>query len=197
VDGISMSNYLLLGLLIEKASGRGYAATLQQDLLSGNGDQRMVVQDAQRPPPPLTAPDDRDDLVPDRHFLPNRAIASAGGAATGIAADATAVACWGYRLYGGLVLSPERTIEMRTPVTDRYGLGTLIVGDGQQNDLDFRLGGLGAIGHPGFLIPGYQALLLVVPDDRLSVAVLTVAPSAVGTVETPIIVADLIDALHS
>ena len=34
-------------------------------------------------------------------------------------------------------------------------------------DLDFRLGGIGAIGHPGFLIPAYQALLLVVPDGRL------------------------------
>jgi 6-phosphogluconolactonase/glucosamine-6-phosphate isomerase/deaminase len=64
-------------------------------------------------------------------------------------------------------------------------------------DLDFRLGGIGAIGHPCFLIPGYQALLLVFPDDRLFMAVLTVAPSNVGIIEIPIIVADLIDALHS
>ena len=86
---------------------------------------------------------------------------------------------------------------MSTPVTDRYGLGTLVVGDDPPGDLDYRLGGIGAIGHAGFLIPGYQALLLVVPHDQLSVAVLTVAPSTVGTIETPIIVADLIDALHS
>jgi hypothetical protein len=52
---------------------------------------------------------------------------------------------------------------MRTPVTDRYGLGTFLVGDGPQGDLDFRLGGIGAIGHPGFVIPGYQALPFVVP----------------------------------
>ncbi|HEY5149536.1 MAG TPA: serine hydrolase, partial [Mycobacterium sp.] len=134
---------------------------------------------------------------PDGHFLPNQAVASAGGAATGIAADAGALARWGYRLYGGQVLSPEGSTAMSTPVTERYGLGTFIVGNGPNGDLDYRLGGIGAIGHPGFLIPGYQALLLVVPHDQLSVAVLTVAPSDVGAVETPIIVADLIDALHS
>jgi hypothetical protein len=70
-------------------------------------------------------------------------------------------------LYGGLVMSPEWTATMSTPVAERYGLGTFIVGDGRQGDLDFRLGGIGAIGHPGFLIPGYQALLLIVPDGRL------------------------------
>jgi len=51
----------------------------------------MVVQDAQLPPPPVAAPNQSDDLVPDGHFLPNRAIASAGAAATGIAADAGAL----------------------------------------------------------------------------------------------------------
>lgn len=197
MDTISMSNYLLLGLLIEKVTGVGYATAVQRDLFSGNGDERIVMQDAQLPPPPLAAPDNSDDLVPDGHFLPNRAIASAGGPATGIAADAAALARWGYRLYGGLVLSPEGTTEMRTPVTDQYGLGTFIVGDGRQGDLDSRLGGIGAIGHPGFLIPGYQALLLVVPHDQLSVAVLTAAPSDAGMIEIPIIVADLIDAMHS
>ena len=196
-DSGSMSDYLLLGLLVGQVTGVGYTTAVQRDLLSGNGDERIVVQDAQLPSPPLAAPDDSDDLVPDGHFLPNRAIASAGGSATGIAADAGALARWGYRLYGGLVLSPERTAEMSTPVTDRYGLGSLVVGDDPPGDLDYRLGGIGAIGHAGFLIPGYQALLLVVPHDQLSVAVLTVAPSAVGTIESPIIVADLIDALRS
>ncbi len=196
-DSVSRSDYLLLGLLVEKVTGIGYATAAQRDLLSGNGDERIVVQDAQLPSPPLAAPDDSDDLVPDGHFLPNRAIASAGGAATGIAADAGALARWGYRLYGGLVMSPEWTATMSIPVTERYGLGTFIVGDGRQGDLDFRLSGIGAIGHRGFLIPGYQALLLVVPHDRLSVAVLTVSPNDVGTVETPIIVADLIDAMRS
>ena len=125
----------------------------------------------------------------------NRAIASAGGAATGIAADVAALARWGYRLYGGLVLSPERTIEIAPP--SPIGTDSALSSSGTDGGvLDLRLAGIGAIGHPGFLIPGYQTLLLVVPDDRLAVAVLTVAPSTVGTIETPILVADLIDVLH-
>src|SRR5664279_2558341 len=39
---------------------------------------------------------------------------------------------WGYRLYGGLVLSPDWTTAMSTPITEQYGLGTFTVGDGPQ-----------------------------------------------------------------
>ena len=56
-------------------------------------------------------------------------------------------------LHGGLVMSPEWTATMSTPVAERYGLGTFIVGDGRQGDLDFRLGGIGAIGNPAFSSP--------------------------------------------
>jgi CubicO group peptidase (beta-lactamase class C family) len=62
-----MSDYLLLGLLIEKVSGVGYATAVQRELLSSNGDARIVAQDAQLPPPPLAAPDKSADLVPDGH----------------------------------------------------------------------------------------------------------------------------------
>jgi CubicO group peptidase (beta-lactamase class C family) len=62
-----MSDYLLLGLLIEKVSGVGYATAVQRELLSSNGDARIVAQDAQLPPPPLVAPDKSADLVPDGH----------------------------------------------------------------------------------------------------------------------------------
>ena len=194
---LSMSNYLMLGMLIEKITGLGYAAAVQRDLLSGNGSGRMVVQDAQLPGPPLAAPDRSDGVVPDGHFLPNRAIASSAGAAGGIAADALTLARWGYRLYGGLVLSPDWTAAMSTPITEQYGLGTFIVGDGPQGAPDARLTGIGAIGHPGLVFPGYQALLLVIPDDQLSVSVLTIAPGTVGSTEAPVIVADILDVMRS
>jgi hypothetical protein len=58
------------GLLVEKVTGVGYATAVQRDLLFGNGDDRMVVQDAQLPPPPAAAPNQSDDLVKDGHFLP-------------------------------------------------------------------------------------------------------------------------------
>lgn len=55
-DSVSMSDYLLLGLLVEKVTGIGYATAVQRDLLFGNGDERIVVQDAQLPSPPTVAP---------------------------------------------------------------------------------------------------------------------------------------------
>ena len=132
--------------------------------------------------------------MPDGHFLPNRAIASAGGAATGIAADAAALARWGYRLYGGLVLSPERTIEIAPPSPTGTGSAPSSSGTAGRgtSTSDWPVSAPSVT--PAFSFPATKTLLLVVPDERLSVAVLTVAPSNVGTIETPILVADLIDA---
>jgi len=48
----------------------------------------MVVQTGEPPSPPLAAPDRSDSAVPDGLFLPNWALASAAGAAGGVAADA-------------------------------------------------------------------------------------------------------------
>jgi len=133
VTSYSSSNYLLLGLLIEKVTGLSYAQALRRDVLAGMGS-RMVVQDAEPPPPPLAAPDfAQSGIKPDDgKFLPNRALASATGAAGGIAADAPTLASWGYRLYGGQIVPADRTAEMTTaiarfPYTDTgYGLGTKI-----------------------------------------------------------------------
>jgi len=151
-----------------------------------------------------------DPLSMSDYLLLGLLIEKITGAATGIAADAAALARWGYRLYGGQVLSPAATTALSTPVTDGYGLGTSIIGDGGQQALpDYRLGGIGAIGHTGLVVPGYQSFLLAVPHDHLSVAVLAVphdhlsvavlavAPSQVGAIENPIIIADILDALHT
>ena len=51
----------------------------------------MVVQDAERPTPPLAAADPSTGPVPNE-FLPDRAIASMLGADGGFAADAPTVA---------------------------------------------------------------------------------------------------------
>jgi D-alanyl-D-alanine carboxypeptidase len=175
----SNSNYLLLGLLIEKITGLDYPHAFRRDVLTGSGP-RMVVQDAEPPVPPLAAPGKsragQPDAVPDGAFLPNRAWASAAGAAGGIAADAPTLADWGYRLYGGRILPPTRTVELATEVAPGYGLGTVI------QEQQWGPNG-GAVGHDGS-IPGYQTLLTVLPADQLSIAVLvdgTASPS-VGAV---------------
>ena len=136
----------------------------RRDVLSGVGD-RMVVQDAERPTPPLAAADPSTGPVPNE-FLPDRAIASVLGADGGIAADAPTVAGWGYRLYGGMVLPADRTVEMVTEVAPGYGLGTEI--------LEQRSGpNGGAVGHHGGG-SGYVTVLTVVPADHLSIAILAV-----------------------
>ena len=132
----------------------------------------MVVQDAEPPIPPLAAPghspDGLPDAVPDGTFLPDRALASAAGAAGGIAADAATLAGWGYRLYGGQILPPARTVELATEVAPGYGLGTEI--------LEQRWGPRGGVvGHHGG-INGYATVLTVTPAEQLSVVVLGVGP---------------------
>lgn len=160
----SNSNYVLLGLIIEKVTGLTYAEALRRDVLAELGG-RMAVQTGETPSPPLAAPDRSDGAVPDGLFLPNRALATAAGAAGGIAADAPTLASWGYRLYGGLILPPDRTVELGTPVAPEYGLGTMIVPGLAGTDL--------LVGHLGS-INGYSTLLLVDPTRQLSIAFLTV-----------------------
>jgi len=164
VMAYSNSNYLLLGLIIEKVSGLTYAEALRRDVLAELGG-RMAVQTGEAPSPPLSAPDRSTGAVPDGLFLPNRALATAAGAAGGIAADAPTLASWGYRLYGGLILPPDRTVELGTPVAPDYGLGTMIISGLARTDL--------LVGHLGG-INGYTTLLAVDPARQLSIAILTV-----------------------
>ena len=95
-------------------------------------------------------------------------MASAAGAAGGIAADAATLARWGYRLYGGQVLPPARTVELATEVAPGYGLGTEII------EQHWGPRG-GAVGHHGG-INGYTTVLTVIPAEQVSVAVLGVGP---------------------
>ena len=164
VMSYSNSNYLLLGLLIERVTGLTYAAAVRRDLLPGLGE-RIVVQDAETPTAPMAAPNlTGTTTVPDGLFLPNRAHASVAGAAGGIAADAPTLARWGYRLYGGQILAAAATVDLSTPVAPGYGLGTEI--------LEQRWAPTGGvIGHHGGL-PGYATVLLVNPERQLAIAVL-------------------------
>jgi len=177
----------LLGMLIEKVTRSSYAQALRRDVLAGMGS-RMVVQDAEPPPPPLAAPEfSEPGLDPDGQFLPNRTLASAAGAAGGIAADAPTLALWGYRLYGGQIATADRTAEMTTAIASipftiatGYGLGTVIWRD---PEMTYPL-----VGHSGD-IPGYSTMLGVDPIRQVSIAVL-----AVGAADAKNILVDLLHA---
>ena len=98
-------NYLVLGQMIEQITGEPLAAALTRDLIEPAGLDRVWVQDAQQPEPPLTVSEEDPDLDTvdnDGPWLPSRSIASSLGPAGGIAADAPSIARWGYLLYGAM-----------------------------------------------------------------------------------------------
>ena len=156
----SNTNYLLLGQLIEKVTGEPFAQALLHNLLGSlQLERRTVVQDLVKPRMPVA----RADVPGSTPFLPNRAVASATGAAGGMAADAESIARWGYLLYGGLVLEPESLHAMLPTSIGEYGLGT------GSTHLTHR--GLMVVGHLGEL-PGYSTALGVQRENALSIAVL-------------------------
>jgi CubicO group peptidase (beta-lactamase class C family) len=156
------SNYLLLGLLIEKVTNTTYAAALHRDLLHGTTVWRVAVQDNEAPTPPLGAPSKDAGALPSDPYLPTRAWASSTTAAGGIAADAASVARWGYDLYGGRLLPPYAVREMTTAGPGGYGLGTEVA----------PLPNLGTDeGHIG-VTAGYTSALIVVPERQTAVSVL-------------------------
>jgi CubicO group peptidase (beta-lactamase class C family) len=169
------TNYLLLGLLVEKATGRTLARVEREDLFTPAGLSRIAAQDAERPIPPLAAsprnvhPARGVSPAPDG-FLPDRAWARSGNDSfAGIAADAPTVARWGYQLYGARLLSAESVRAMTSQPLDEtvfpqvgYGLGTMIF-TGLSTDPTF--------GHEG-RSPDYNTFLAVIPARHLAAAVL-------------------------
>ncbi len=163
-------NYDVLGMVIEKVTGEPLATVLRRDLLAPAGLDRIWMQVAEKPQPPLTVAVDRTDakvVDPASGYLPSLASASTGQGGAGMAADAPSLARWGYLLYGGRVIDGGLVATMTTSVTDTeygaYGFGTMVA------DVD----GLGqtVVGHPGDYIQ-YSSILLVWPSTRTAVAVL-------------------------
>lgn len=172
-------NYVLLGAAVEHVTEQPLATVLRDGVLSGDGLERLVYQDAERPQGPLVGPGEFEDFPVGQEaidagggFLPSRAVATTAGAAGGMASDAISMARWGYQLYGGFVLDPEH-LALATDVEDGYGLGCHPV-------TEF---GLRGIGHQGE-VPGYRSLLyadratgtiiaLLVNDNRWSPGITT------------------------
>ncbi|MEV6284744.1 serine hydrolase [Kribbella sp. NPDC051770] len=178
----SNPSYVLLGMLIEKVSGQPLAVALRRDLATVAGLERAAFQDHEKPRPPLA--EDRN-VVCGRAvdgFTPCRAFASLSAANAGMAADAPSVARWGYQLYGSRVI-PGELVRQMTDGAGEYGLGTMLYSN--------AFGIHSAVGHRG-ASPDVSSILVVVPDQRLALAVLladgnkvpdTVAASLITAIE--------------
>ena len=160
-------NYGLLGAAIAAVTGQPVSTALRSGVLAGDGLERLVYQDEERPQGPVSPPGPiegvpvgTDLLEAGGGFLPTRAIATAAGAAGAMASDASTLARWGYVLYGGFVLEPASLAAM-TDVGDGYGLGCHPIDEF----------GLDGIGHSGSL-PGYTSLLYADASSGVIIAVL-------------------------
>lgn len=158
-------NYQVLSLVIEKVTGLSLAAAMRRDLLAPAGLDRMWLQVAEQPAPPLAIAQDPPGLkIVDASsgYLPSLAAASTGNGAAGMAADAPTLAQWGYLLYGGRVIDSSLVETMTTANVSSefdYGFGTMCDPAG------------GDVGHGGDYI-GYSAMLLAWPKTHVAIAVI-------------------------
>jgi len=165
-------NYWVLGMVIEKVTGKPLATALRSDLLAPAGLNRIWMQPAEKPQAPLTVAVDRTDakvVDPTSGYLPSLAAASTGQGGAGMAADAPSLARWGYLLYGGRIIDGHLVETMTTEATvadvGSYGFGTMIA----------VMDGVTIVGHLGDYFQ-YSSILLVWPSTRTAVALLVPAP---------------------
>jgi len=167
------TNYVLAGLVVEKASGRSTATAIDADLWTPLGLSRLAYQDEQVLPEPVAAPGEDMNLPKGqtgRPYLPFRSLASLIAASHGVAGAAASVARWGYALYGGHVLTPDSVAQLTDfdhAVDPGHGLATIDFT--QPYWFQWSIDGYGMTGGT----VGYRSVLAIYPDQHLSVAILT------------------------
>ena len=128
----SDTNYTLMGLVLQRASGTSVAEALHRLVLDDHG-MRHAALEPEEPAPPDTArgyhPVGRPFPPPGR-YVPFRSAASSEWTAAGVVATAPDVATWGRALFAGDVLDRRGLGEMLRFVATgdeafyvKYGLG--------------------------------------------------------------------------
>lgn len=123
------TNFVLLGLLLERATGLPYPALLRGELLGPQGLETSWLDAAEPPLAELVRGyTDQGGWVD----IGDRTHPSVAWSAGALAADVEALARWGWALYRGEVLGQELTGLMTEPVSERgaagqwYGLGATV-----------------------------------------------------------------------
>jgi D-alanyl-D-alanine carboxypeptidase len=175
----SNTGYVYLGELLERVTGKPWAALVRERLLDPLALGGTFVQGAEDPRGPLarghrvskTASGFR--IVPlggTDPLTPFASVVTAAGAAGAIAGTAEDVARWAYALYGGGVLDAgtleqavvdAQRVDRFKPRT-RYGLGVQLV----------QLGEHETWGHSGTFL-GFKNQVRWLPEARIAVVVLT------------------------
>ncbi len=175
----SNTNYLLLGLVAEKAGGAPFAKLVRQRLFTPLGLKDASIQGAEPARGPLamgyyyasTSPSARPILLADarRTIVPFTSVVTAAGSAGDVAATSADLAAWARALYGGAVLRPETLAlavadsKLTAPYKPyvAYGLGVQVT----------RVAGHRALGHSGRFI-GVRGELRYLPASGLAIAII-------------------------
>jgi len=165
------SHYLILGLIIEKVTGRSYYEVLDELILEPCNLKHTFHSDRRSIPgliPGYTNLTEEFQLphkvLNDNRYAFNPQMEWTGGGLVSTVSDLTSWAC---QLYGGGVLKPETLKLMLTPAPFEtslfenagYGLGSFIA----------ATEGVTYYGHTGF-VPGYITYVQYLPDYNISLA---------------------------
>jgi D-alanyl-D-alanine carboxypeptidase len=142
--GYSNTNYVLLGMIVERVGGKPYAKQLQQRLLDPLGLDRTGMLLSKGAPALMTP-----------------SWASAFGTAGCIYSSAHDLLAWGDALYGGHVLAPASLRHMLDRRRHGYGLGVETI----------HVGELTGYGHSG-LLRGYTSLVVRLPAQDVTMVVM-------------------------
>lgn len=165
----SNSNYVLLGVVIEKTSGEPYGEFLKQQLFAplGMGDTSYG---------PGSAPADRNakGYFPTKSGPTDSPLAdwSVAYAAGGLFSTAHDMLRWQQALHHGRVISPASVERMTTPYKGDYGFGLTI----EQRywhflKMLFGIGGTRLIHHGGATL-GFSSHMAYYPEQDMTIAVL-------------------------
>ena len=175
----SNTNYVLLGLIAERLTGRTLAQEYRTRFLDPLGLRTITYQGVEPPSAEMptayryasvalaAVPSDITDGTDVRPFT---AITTAAGAAGSVAASSGDLARWARALYGGYVIPMDLVSAMVDDATATaklrpsypYGLGVQVL----------RIDGRTALGHSGRLV-GARSVMRWFPDLGIAIAVLT------------------------
>lgn len=166
----SDTNYIVLGMVIEKVTGKKYYDLVEKRILKPLKIKNTIPSDRRQIKGliPGYAGDKnpfggKDAVIENGKFIINPQFEWTGG---GMASTTQDLAIWGKAMYEGRAFSPKMLPIMLDGVPAKlgpdvkYGLGVII--------RPTRLGT--AYGHSGFM-PGYMTDMMYFPDKRIAVAV--------------------------
>ena len=196
----SNSNYVLLGQVVRRVTGRTVAAELRRRFLDPLGLSRTFMQGVEAHRETVaTAYVQRGTGTTLRWIsqsdgttiAPFTSVTTAAGNAGAIAASSRDLAIWARWLYGGTLLEPASLAAMEDVSNSvslgaprRYGLGLM----------EEWLGGRRTVGHNGRLV-GSRSSIRYLPDYGFTIAVVTnqdrYSPDSIGTPLMDIAIASL------